>query len=85
MDKVTIDVSDVDFGDDVTIYASLKITVPPCERDHVDEVVSDDQPDAIDVIADLWVQHGPPEERGCDWFRTMAEPWRSLADALGVR
>lgn len=61
-----------------------------CDDDHCDEFTAATCPNrgvegVPDGMQEVFAKFGPENERSCDWWRTMAEPWRSIADALGVR
>lgn len=50
---------------------------PACPDEHVDDFER--------AIAAAFREHGPADERLCDWRKCMEEPWRSIAKAAGVQ
>lgn len=40
--------------------------------------------EVIDAVQVVYRDQAPENERNCDWWRSMAEPWRSLARELGI-
>lgn len=75
---VTIDVA----GERV---AEITEAIPECMEEHCSEHRPGERSVAAEAIAEAYARVAPENERACDWWRTMAEPWRSIADALGVR
>lgn len=49
----------------------------PCPDEHVEQFEG--------AIAAAFREHGPADERFCEWRKCMVEPWRSLAQAMGTK
>ena len=45
-------------------------------------VLDDERAELRELLALNFRLHGPADERHCDWTRTLAEPWASLAEVL---
>lgn len=63
-----------------TVRDTVQVDVEvECDFPHADD------PGTIDAIQRAYSKVAPENERACDWWRMLDKPWRSIADALGVR
>lgn len=49
-----------------------------------DSIMIEADPLPLREIQAVFAEFGPEDERMCDWWRTMEEPWASLARVFGL-
>lgn len=71
--RVTVDVAGERLGE-------LSEPLPECDEDHCDHIDDDPLGDVDRVVQRAYAAVVPERERNCDWWRSMDEPWATLAE-----